>query len=106
MVSALLVLSLAASAQNSAPFKVDAGKFNEEYTAGGNTSINTKVMSNFNRMFAGASNAIWTKDKHVDRVYFEANGKVTRAAFSPKASSFTPSQPMVKNSFQEHFDDG
>jgi hypothetical protein len=36
-------------------------------------------------MFAGATNIIWTKDKHdVDRVYFQSKGKVILAGFNSK----------------------
>jgi len=79
----LLVLG-ATYAQNSVPVKVDATKFYEEYNAE-KAGISAKVFSNFDRMFKDAKNVIWTKDKHnVDRVYFEKNGKVTRAAFNEK----------------------
>jgi hypothetical protein len=85
LVSSLLILGSMVSAQNSTPFKVSAGKFNEELNTAENSGINTKVMNNFNRMFTDASNVMWTKDKHqIDRVYFERKGKVTRAAFNHK----------------------
>ena len=84
MVSTLLILGVATKAQNSVPFKADAGKFNEEVNAGEKTSINSKVISNFDKMFAGANNVIWSKDKNVDRVYFQTKGKTTRAAFNQK----------------------
>ena len=80
-----LILGGQASAQNSTPFKVNAGKFSEEFDASEKTAINTKVMNNFSRMFSDASNVIWSKDKgKIDRVYFERRGKVTRAAFNQK----------------------
>ena len=83
--SLAFLLSMAASAQNSTPFRIDSGKFNEEYTASEKSVVNTKVMSNFSRMFSDASNVMWSKDKHkIDRVYFERKGKVTRAAFNQR----------------------
>ena len=82
-VLSFLVLGVA-SAQNSTPFRVDAGKFSEEY-AGEKSGISSKVMNNFNKMFSDASNVMWSRDKHnIDRVYFERIGKVTRAAFNKK----------------------
>jgi hypothetical protein len=84
MLFALAAFSQVAVAQNSTPFKVDAHKFAEEYEASAKTSTNTRVMNNFSRMFRDASNVIWSKDKHVDRAYFQANGKTTRAAFNEK----------------------
>jgi|1185.fasta_scaffold657921_1 hypothetical protein len=84
MLFALAAFSQVAFAQNSTPFKVDAHKFAEEYDAAAKTTTNTRVLDNFSRMFKDASNVIWSKDKHVDRVYFESKGKVTRAAFNQK----------------------
>jgi len=84
MLFALAAFSQVAFAQNSTPFKVDAHKFAEEYDAAAKTTTNTRVLYNFSRMFKDASNVIWSKDKHVDRVYFESKGKVTRAAFNQK----------------------
>jgi len=79
-----LALTIIASAQNSLPFKVEASKFAEEYNAE-KSGISTKVIANFDHMFKGAKNVIWSKNKHnVDRVYFETPGKVTRAAFNQK----------------------
>ena len=84
IMAGFLALTVAASAQNSIPFKVDASKFSEEYDAE-KSGINTKVISNFDHMFKDAKNVVWTKDKHnIDRVYFERSGKVTRAAFNTK----------------------
>ena len=84
LVSAFLILGMVTNAQNSVPFKVDAGKFDDEINAGEKTSINAKVISNFDKMFAGASNVIWSKEKNLNRVYFESNGKTTRATFNQK----------------------
>jgi len=84
MLFALAAFSQVAFAQNSTPFKVDAHKFAEEYDAAAKTTTNTRVLDNFSRMFKDASNVMWSKDKHVDRVYFESKGKVTRAAFNQK----------------------
>jgi hypothetical protein len=84
MLFALAAFSQVAFAQNSTPFKVDAHKFAEEYDAAAKTTTNTRVLDNFSRMFKDASNVIWSKDKHADRVYFESKGKVTRAAFNQK----------------------
>jgi len=84
LVTAVLALGIVTNAQNSVPFKVNAGKFDEEMNAGGKTSINAKVISNFDRMFADASNVIWSKEKNLNRVYFESKGKVTRATFNQK----------------------
>src|SRR5215831_12767837 len=84
LMTGLLILTIIASAQNSLPFKVEPTKFAEEYTSE-KAGISTKVISNFDHMFKDAKNVIWTKDKHnIDRVYFEKNGKVTRAAFNEK----------------------
>jgi hypothetical protein len=84
IMAGFLALTIAASAQNSAPFKVDASKFSEEYDAE-KSGISTKVISNFDRMFSDAKNIVWTKDKHnIDRVYFERNGKKIRAGFNQK----------------------
>jgi hypothetical protein len=84
LMTSFLLLSAISFAQTSAGFKMDAGKFSEEYNAE-KSGINTKVISNFDHMFAGASNIQWSKDKHnIDRVYFEKKGKVIRAAFNQK----------------------
>jgi len=43
------------------------------------------TMEKFGRMFAGATNVIWTKDKHnVDKVYFQTKGKVSLAGFNER----------------------
>ena len=77
------LIGLAAYSQNS-NFKVNLGKFSEEYKAD-ESSTNTKVMNNFSRMFSDATNIKWSKDAHnIERVYFEAKGKATRAAFNKK----------------------
>jgi len=79
------LISGVASAQNSTPFRVDSGKFSEEYASGEKSGISSRVMNNFNKMFSDASNIMWSTDKHkIDRVYFERKGKVTRAAYNRK----------------------
>jgi hypothetical protein len=88
-VSAMMVVILLMRgetfAQTSTPFKIDGGKFSEEYIEAGESSINSKTMDNFGEMFAGATNVLWTKDKHnIDRVYFQTKGKVTLAGFNTK----------------------
>ena len=82
----VLLMCAATFAQNSTPFKVNVGKFSEEYTEAGKSQINSKTLSNFsNRFDDGVKNVMWTKDKdHIDRVYFETDGKVTRAGFNKK----------------------
>lgn len=43
------------------------------------------TMEKVGRMFSGATNVIWTKDKHnVDKVYFQTKGKVTLAGFNER----------------------
>ena len=85
MMIAIVLMRGATFAQNSAPFKIDAGKFSLELSEAGKFSINSKTMEYFGRMFSGATNVIWTMDKpKVDRVYFETKGKVTRATFNKK----------------------
>ena len=85
MMIAILLMRGATFAQNSASFKIDAGKFSDEYTEAGRSSINSKPMDNFGRMFPGATKVIWTKDKHnVERVYFQTKGKVILAGFNEK----------------------
>lgn len=84
LVSAFLISGMVTNAQNSVPFKVNAGKFDEEINAGEKASINAKVISNFDKMFAGANNVIWSKEKNLNRVYFESKSKTTRATFNQK----------------------
>ena len=84
LVSAMFLLTLVGFGQTSTSFKVDSGKFEEEYSTTAKTDVNAKVINNFNKMFANARNVSWTKDKRVDRVYFERDGKTTRAAFNQK----------------------
>jgi len=80
-----IALGAIASAQNAIPFKVDVSKFNEEFNVSENTATNARVLNSFNKMFAGATNVIWSKDdRNNDRVYFETKGKATRAAFNKR----------------------
>ena len=84
MMIAILLMRGVTFANNTAPFKIDAGKFSEEKRGGGRSSINSKTMKNFGRMFADATNVTWKKDKHNLRVYFESKGRITRAEFNKK----------------------
>ena len=81
---ALTIGVAGAIAQNAIPFKVDIGKYEEEFTASDNTATNSKVLNSFNKMFAGASNVKWVSEGRYSRVYFESKGKSTRATFNQK----------------------
>lgn len=80
---ALSVGAAGAIAQNAIPFKVEIGKYEEEFIVSDNTATNSRVMNSFNKMFADASNVKWSKgERKYARVYFESKGKATRATFN------------------------
>ena len=81
---AMLLIVGASFAQNSA-VKYKLGKFGEEFTEKTKSGINSKAMKNFSQMFSGATHVIWSHDNdNISRVYFETEGKVTRAGFNQR----------------------
>ena len=81
----VLLMRGATFAQNSAPFKIGAGNFSEEYTEARKSGISNKAMYNFGRMYSDVTNVSWTCYKdNIDRVYFETKGKAIRAGFNKK----------------------
>jgi hypothetical protein len=83
-VAFLIITSAGAYSQTYNKFKADISKFKEPASEGTNApDMNSKVMKSFNKLFSDAKNIIWTNDKKNNHsVYFERQGKVTRAAFT------------------------